>query len=30
MLDAFGELGDQSDALEDDKGNFCYICNISR
>jgi len=30
MLDAFGELGEQSDNLANDKKNFCYVCNISR
>ncbi len=30
MLDAFGELGEASDNLSNDKENFCYICNISR
>lgn len=30
ILDAFGELRDINDSLDNDKENFCYICNISR
>jgi hypothetical protein len=30
ILDAFGELRDINDSLDNDKNNFCYICNISR
>ena len=30
MLDAFGSLRDQTNELQRDKENFCYICNIER
>lgn len=30
MLDAFGSLREEADALDDDKKNTCYICNIPR
>lgn len=30
MLDAFGELGESAEALDNDKKNFCYICHIKR
>lgn len=30
LLDTFGELREQSESLEDDKNNKCYICNIAR
>lgn len=30
MLDAFDELGSKTQELDNDKSNFCYICNISR
>jgi len=30
MLDAFGSLRDQTNALQYDKDNMCYICNVTR
>ena len=30
MLDAFSSLRDQTNELQRDKENFCYICNIER
>ncbi len=30
MLDAFGSLRERSDQLDNDKQNYCYICNIPR
>jgi inositol 1,4,5-triphosphate receptor type 1/inositol 1,4,5-triphosphate receptor type 3 len=30
MLDAFSSLREEADALESDKKNKCYICDISR
>lgn len=30
MLDAFGSLREKNGALQEDKENFCYICNVER
>lgn len=30
MLDAFGSLRDQTNELQRDKQNYCYICNVTR
>lgn len=30
MLDAFASLRDLTNALQHDKENYCYICNIDR
>jgi inositol 1,4,5-triphosphate receptor type 1/inositol 1,4,5-triphosphate receptor type 3 len=30
MLDAFSSLREEADALDSDKSNKCYICDITR
>jgi hypothetical protein len=30
MIDAFSELKEQDSARDEDKGNFCYICGMSK
>lgn len=30
ILGAFAQLREKKDALDNDKGNFCFICNKSR
>ena len=30
ILDAFAKLREDTEALNNDKSNYCYICNISR
>lgn len=30
MIDAFSGLRENNDALDEDKTNLCYICNIKR
>ena len=30
MLDAFGSLREINESLDNDKNNFCYMCNMPR